>query len=35
MKLLVDMTLPPRWIGLLSAAGIDATHWSLNLTRVR
>lgn len=28
MKLLVDMNLSPRWVGLLSAAGIEATHWS-------
>ncbi|RPI75559.1 MAG: hypothetical protein EHM45_14835 [Desulfobacteraceae bacterium] len=28
MKLLVDMNLSPRWIGLLSTAGIQAVHWS-------
>jgi predicted nuclease of predicted toxin-antitoxin system len=28
MKILVDMNLSPRWIGLLSAAGIQAVHWS-------
>jgi predicted nuclease of predicted toxin-antitoxin system len=28
MKLLVDMNLSPRWIGLLAGAGIDAVHWS-------
>lgn len=28
MKLLVDMNLSPRWIGLLENAGIKATHWS-------
>jgi predicted nuclease of predicted toxin-antitoxin system len=28
MKLLVDMNLSPRWISVLSAAGIEATHWS-------
>lgn len=28
MKLLVDMNLSPRWIGLLVDAGIEAAHWS-------
>lgn len=28
MKLLVDMNLSPRWIGVLADAGIDAAHWS-------
>jgi predicted nuclease of predicted toxin-antitoxin system len=28
MKLLVDMNLSPRWVGLLSGAGIEAAHWS-------
>lgn len=28
MKILVDMNLSPRWIGLLSATGIQAVHWS-------
>ena len=28
MKLLVDMNLSPRWVQLLSDAGIEATHWS-------
>lgn len=28
MKLLVDMNLSPRWIGLLADAGIEAVHWS-------
>jgi len=28
MKLLVDMNLSPRWIGVLTDSGIDATHWS-------
>src|ERR1035437_7233067 len=28
MKLLVDMNLSPRWIGVLTNAGIEATHWS-------
>jgi predicted nuclease of predicted toxin-antitoxin system len=28
MKLLVDMNLSPRWVNLLTGAGIEATHWS-------
>ncbi|SPE21952.1 conserved hypothetical protein [Burkholderiales bacterium] len=28
MKLLVDMNLSPRWVGVLGAAGIEAAHWS-------
>jgi predicted nuclease of predicted toxin-antitoxin system len=28
MKLVVDMNLSPRWIGLLVNAGIGAAHWS-------
>jgi predicted nuclease of predicted toxin-antitoxin system len=28
MKLLVDMNLSPRWIGVLVDAGIEAEHWS-------
>ena len=28
MKLLVDMNLSPRWIGVLADAGIEAAHWS-------
>jgi predicted nuclease of predicted toxin-antitoxin system len=28
MKLLVDMNLSPRWIGLLQDAGWEAVHWS-------
>ena len=28
MKLLIDMNLSPRWVGLLTEAGIQATHWS-------
>jgi predicted nuclease of predicted toxin-antitoxin system len=28
MKLLVDMNLSPRWVGLLTGAGIEAAHWS-------
>jgi predicted nuclease of predicted toxin-antitoxin system len=28
MKLLVDMNLSPRWVGVLAASGFDAVHWS-------
>jgi predicted nuclease of predicted toxin-antitoxin system len=28
MKLLVDMNLSPRWVGFLTASGVDAVHWS-------
>ena len=28
MRLLIDMNLSPRWVGLLNGAGIDAAHWS-------
>lgn len=28
MKLLVDMNLSPRWVNLLTEAGIEAAHWS-------
>uniref|UniRef100_E6QRX6 DUF5615 domain-containing protein n=1 Tax=mine drainage metagenome TaxID=410659 RepID=E6QRX6_9ZZZZ len=28
MKVLVDMNLSPRWIAVLTDAGIVATHWS-------
>jgi predicted nuclease of predicted toxin-antitoxin system len=28
VKLLIDMNLSPRWVELLLAAGIEATHWS-------
>jgi predicted nuclease of predicted toxin-antitoxin system len=28
MKLLVDMNLSPRWVGLLTGAGVEAAHWS-------
>jgi predicted nuclease of predicted toxin-antitoxin system len=28
MKLLVDMNLSPRWVGVLAAANIDAVHWA-------
>ena len=29
MKLLVDMNLSPRWIGVLEKAGLEAMHWSV------
>ena len=28
MRLLVDMNLSPRWVGVLNEGGIEATHWS-------
>lgn len=28
MKLLVDMNLSPRWVGMLDDAGFEAAHWS-------
>jgi predicted nuclease of predicted toxin-antitoxin system len=28
MKLLVDMNLSPRWVGVLIDTGIEAAHWS-------
>lgn len=28
MKLLVDMNLSPRWVGMLTDAGVEAVHWS-------
>lgn len=28
MKLIVDMNLSPRWVGMLADAGIEAVHWS-------
>ena len=28
MKLLVDMNLSPRWVGVLTASGVEAVHWS-------
>ena len=28
MKLLVDMNLSPRWIGVLTNAGFESAHWS-------
>lgn len=29
MKLIVDMNLSPRWVGLLAGAGVQAVHWSM------
>jgi len=29
VKLLVDMNLSPRWLGVLFEAGIEAAHWSM------
>ena len=28
MKVLVDMNLSPRWVGLLNGLGMQAAHWS-------
>lgn len=28
MRILVDMNLSPRWIGVLQQSGFEATHWS-------
>lgn len=28
MRILVDMNLSPRWAALLTAAGLEAVHWS-------
>lgn len=28
MKILIDMNLSPRWVTVLSAAGISSAHWS-------
>jgi predicted nuclease of predicted toxin-antitoxin system len=28
MRLLVDMNLSPRWVELLTSAGVEAVHWS-------
>ena len=28
MKLLVDINLAPRWVGVMADAGIEAAHWS-------
>ncbi len=30
MKILIDMNLSPRWVGVLRTAGIEAMHWSEN-----
>lgn len=27
MRLLIDMNLSPRWVDLLTGAGIEAAHW--------
>jgi predicted nuclease of predicted toxin-antitoxin system len=27
MRLIVDMNLSPRWVGLLTDAGFEAVHW--------
>jgi len=39
MKILIDMNLSPRWLGLLAEAGFEATHWvsigPVNATDVR
>lgn len=29
MKLLIDMNLSPRWVGVLTNAGFEAVHWSI------
>lgn len=29
MKLIVDMNLSPRWVDLLTGAGVQAVHWSM------
>jgi len=29
MKLIVDMNLSPRWVSLLTGAGVQAVHWSM------
>jgi predicted nuclease of predicted toxin-antitoxin system len=29
MKILVDMNLSPRWVGVLETAGFEAAHWSV------
>jgi len=29
MKLIVDMNLSPRWVGLLAGSGVQAIHWSM------
>jgi predicted nuclease of predicted toxin-antitoxin system len=28
LKIVVDMNLPPSWVGVLEAAGHEAEHWS-------
>jgi predicted nuclease of predicted toxin-antitoxin system len=28
MKVLIDMNLSPRWLDLLTGAGLEAVHWS-------
>lgn len=28
MRVLVDMNLPPRWVGALDDRGFEAVHWS-------
>jgi predicted nuclease of predicted toxin-antitoxin system len=28
MKLLIDMNLSPRWVGVLATSGFEAAHWS-------
>ena len=28
MKLIVDMNLSPRWVGLLNESGLHSVHWS-------
>jgi predicted nuclease of predicted toxin-antitoxin system len=28
MKFLIDMNLPPSWVGFLTEAGFEAVHWS-------
>jgi predicted nuclease of predicted toxin-antitoxin system len=28
MKLLIDMNLSPRWVGVLADSGFQAVHWS-------
>jgi predicted nuclease of predicted toxin-antitoxin system len=28
VKLIIDMNLSPRWVGVLASVGIEAAHWS-------
>jgi predicted nuclease of predicted toxin-antitoxin system len=28
MRILIDMNLPPRWVGFFTDLGIDSLHWS-------